>query len=147
MCYFYKMSLIVPNLIVGSFEESFDRSILKQYTVTHILNVATECEVSDRVDLVYAKYAIEDDCPDESADITKIMDDCMRFIKNAHDVGGCVFVHCLEGKSRSVCVVLAYMCKHLMWNWNDAYLHMERNRPQMDIYMKYFYATKLWLSL
>ncbi len=37
------MSKILENLILGSFEESFNMHLLTKYNVTHILNVAEEC--------------------------------------------------------------------------------------------------------
>ena len=60
------MSVVLPNLILASFEESFDHNV--NVNVTHILNVALECDVSERVDRVYAKHGIADDC--ENSDMT-----------------------------------------------------------------------------
>jgi len=99
--------MILYNLIIGSFEESFDINILEKHKVTHILNVASECEVSERVGRVYAKYAIPDDC--YLSNIKNILDDCIKFIYDAHKNKGIVFVHCLEGVSRSICIIIAYI--------------------------------------
>ena len=72
------MSLILPGLVLASFEEFFDRRLMAQHGVTHIPNVATECEVSGRVGLSYAKHGVADDCP--ASDITGVMVVCMDFI-------------------------------------------------------------------
>jgi protein-tyrosine phosphatase len=138
------MSELFANLILASFEESFDKSILAKYKVTHVLNVASECNVSERVGLVgqplvYAKHGIEDDCL--TADIAEILPYCMHFIKEAHSNGGVVLVHCLEGKSRSVCVCAAYMVLALYWDWTLAINHIQSKR-NIDIFPRYEMQTK-----
>ena len=43
------MTEIVPpgQLVLGSFADSFDvRGVLERYGVTHVLNVASECDVA-----------------------------------------------------------------------------------------------------
>lgn len=125
------MSVILDNLIVGSFEESFKST----HEFTHVLNVASECNVVERVGRIYYKCAIEDDCA--SDDIRLIIPQCLDFIRKAHDGGGIVFVHCLEGKSRSVCIVLAYLVYVLDWSVNDALEHV-RSKRDIDIYPLYF---------
>ena len=133
------MTMILPNLVVGSFEESFNIDILSKQKISHILNVAAECEVSERVGLVYAKHAVADDCKDE--DISVILDECLDYIRKAHTEGGTVFVHCLEGKSRSICVCIAYMVKVLCWDFQDAYTTIASKR-QIDIYGIYLSQTR-----
>lgn len=132
------MSVILPNLIVGSFHESFNYVATKHDTkITHVLNVASECIVSERVDLIYAKFAIDDDCP--SADIRGILPNCVEFVKDAHFHNGVVFVHCLNGVSRSVCVVLAYLVLHCDMTFDDAYAHVSKMRPMIDVYPLYLH--------
>lgn len=132
------MSRIFNNLILGSFEESFD----SPYGFTHVLNVANECEVSERVDKVYKKCAINDDCSND--DISDILPECIQFIKTAHETSGIVFVHCWAGKSRSACVVLAYMVKVLGLSFDNAYEYLKRKRD-IDIYELYLAQTRKYL--
>lgn len=127
------MSIILPNLIVGSFHESFDT--VESLAFTHVLNVASECVVSDRVNLVYYKIGVDDDCP--KTDMRVIIDDCLHFIKKAHAENGIVFVHCLNGVSRSVCVVLAYLVFEHKMSFADAYDLVLRKRPIIDVYPLY----------
>jgi len=129
------MSCVVPGLLLASFEESFDRRLLETYQVSHVLNVAIECNVSERLDLVYAKFGIADDC--DNSDMTEILDDCIKFIKDAQ---GCVLVHCLEGISRSVCIVIAYLVKEC------AFIHhLQIIRPIIDTYPLYLEQTLRYL--
>jgi len=137
------MSLILPGLIVGGFHESFDRDLLTTHNVTHILNVATECNVTERVGLIYAKVDMPDDCP--STDISVAFSKCMDFIIAAHQKKSCVFVHCLEGVSRSVCVTLCYMVQHVGWKFEHALMHIRSRRPHVDPFPKYIAQTRNYL--
>jgi protein-tyrosine phosphatase len=126
------MTAVTPNIIVAGFEESFEPRLRH---ATHVLNVASECEVSERVGRTYAKHAIRDD--DERDSLLDILDACLEFIAAAHASGGTVIVHCLEGKSRSVAVALAYMAVHQGDDFWDAYERVRLLRPVVDVFPKY----------
>lgn len=132
------MSKIFKNLLVGGFEESFDRSILLAHNVTHILNVASELNVVERVGRQYMKCGVEDD--DANGFISAIFDTTNEYIARAIQDGGCVFVHCLEGKSRSVCVCLAYMVRVMGYNFEDALAKICEKR-NIDIFPLYLSQT------
>ncbi len=70
----------------------------------------------------------------------------MAFIRAAHDAGGCVFVHCLEGVSRSACVVLCYLVLHRSWSVEDARAHLAACRPCLDPFPLYLEQTRRYLS-
>ncbi len=101
------MTLVSRGLLVGSVDQAFDQSILKKASVTHILNVASELHFNNRVDMVYQKTGIDDDALD--GNIQLILESSLDYIHSAITNNGVVLVHCLEGKSRSVCVALAYI--------------------------------------
>ena len=126
------MTAVAPDLIVASFEESFDAAHAR---ATHVLNVASECEVSERVGRAYAKHAVRDDEPRDS--LHAILGPCMRFIAAAHADGGVVIVHCLEGKSRSVAVALAYQATRRGEDFWAAYELLRAARPVVDVFPKY----------
>ena len=48
--------------------------------------------------------------------LTDYLDDATSFIA-AHIRRGCVLVHCGAGKSRSVAVVIAYLCRYAGMRW------------------------------
>lgn len=81
------MSLIVPNLILGGFDESFDQDLLAHHDVTHILNVASECNVLERVGRAYAKHSVPDDCLD--ADSTHAW---LSFVLHMLQTNACWFI-------------------------------------------------------
>ena len=136
-------SEIADGLLLASFEESFDRAALAAHGVTHVLNVADECVVSCRVDLTYAKFgAIRDDCADD--DISAILPDCIAFIDSRR---GSIVVHCLEGRSRSACVVLAYLVTRRGMTWDDALDRIARARPAVDVFPPFLEQTRRWCAI
>lgn len=71
----------------------------------------------------------------------------MDFIKAAHSEGGCVFVHCLEGASRSACVVLCYLVGCLGWTFEVAMAHVVDIRACVDPFPLYLEQTRAALTL
>jgi dual specificity phosphatase 12 len=135
------MTQLTENLWVGSLEDAFDTSLISH--VTHILNVASELMLINRVDHVYSKIAIEDD--DINSDIRSILPHTVAWIKDAMKNGGKVLVHCLEGKSRSVCVCIAYLCLVRRMSFDEALQLVTTKRKQIDIYPLYFEQLKAYI--
>jgi dual specificity phosphatase 12 len=133
--------LIVPGVWLGSFEDSFDAP----NSVTHILNVAEECDVTERVGRTYLKLGARDDDPSE--DISRILPAALDFIDDALRGGGEVFVHCLEGVSRSACVVIAWMCTRRGMTYEDAIRFVRRARPLIDPFPAYAAQVRNWVDL
>jgi protein-tyrosine phosphatase len=132
------MSKVFDNIYVGSLEDAYNYDII--CNVTHILNVADELILLDRVDHKYLKFGVNDD--DEYEDITRIFDSCINWIHEAINVdGGSVLIHCLEGKSRSVCVSIAYLCTKCNFNFEDSLNHITSMRPCIDIFPLYLEQT------
>jgi protein-tyrosine phosphatase len=115
-------------------DDAFDPSIISN--VSHIMNVASELELLPRINHKYIKIVVNDD--DMDTDITTIFNECIAWITQAHNEdNGTVLVHCLEGKSRSVCVCLAYMCVRLGMAFKDALELVKSKRPIIDIFPLY----------
>lgn len=128
------MTQLCDNLWVGSLDDAYDASIISN--VTHILNVASELELLPRINHKYIKIAVNDD--DMDTDICSIFNKCIAWITQAHNKdNGTVLVHCLEGKSRSVCVCLAYMCVIEGMSFQDALTLIKTKRPIIDIFPLY----------
>lgn len=137
------MSKITENLYVAGVEETFKDETLKS-RVTHFLNVASEVEINSRVDHEYKKISIDDD--DMNSDIRSILLDCINWIDNVICNGGSVCVHCLEGKSRSVCVCIAYLCCKQSWTFDKAYEWMKLQRPCIDIFPLYLQQLRMYIN-
>ena len=136
------LTQVLPGLFVGTVEDSFDRFILAKEKVTHILNVASELDINERVDLVYKKIALDDDSYDD--DIRDILPESLKFIDSALKNNGIIIVHCLEGKSRSICVILAYMILFCNVGFTESLEYLKQIRPIIDIFPQYLEQTRLF---
>lgn len=137
---------LYDGLYVGSLDDAFGKGTDHDpclSEVTHILNVALELNIPERVDHAYLWLGVVDDpCPktiDESStqidnDIRVILPRCLEFIDTARKNGGVVLVHCLEGVSRSICVCLAYLCLYVFKNDHPFQVlkYMKSVRPESD---------------
>jgi len=137
------MSKIVDNLFVAGVDETYKNEELKA-SVTHFLNVASEVEIAERVDHGYHKVGINDD--DDKCDIRTILPESIEWINKVVQEGGSVCVHCLEGKSRSVCVCIAYMCCCLGWNFDEALERVQIARPCLDIWPLYKEQLRMFVE-
>ena len=74
------------------------------------------------------------------------LDDATAFIA-AHIKRGCVLVHCGAGKSRSVAVVVAYLCRYAGMSYVEALAFVKSRRPGAAPADCFADAVKRWLRL
>lgn len=86
----------------------------------------------DNVELTlsYKKIPIEDSYEE---DISAYFDEGVQFIKDAIEKGNSVLVHCREGRSRSVTMIVAYLIIEKKWSLLAAYEHMSAISPDINI--------------
>ena len=130
-------------LFVGGLDEAFDENLVTK--IDCFINVADEINISYRVGAGYFKAGIADD--DEMEDITRILEPTLNFINSQHQAGKTVMVHCLEGKSRSVGVCIAYLVKFDHESVESAFDKIKKIRPEIDIFPLYFNQIKQWSSM
>ena len=100
-------SEICPGLYVGSDNVARDAHKLKSLGVTHVINCAGNvCKNYYPGEFTYLSFFLKD-ARTESIDSTFYT--CVEFIEEALSQEGKVFVHCMQGVSRSVTVCLAYV--------------------------------------
>jgi hypothetical protein len=79
-------------------------------------------------------------------DLDTYLDDATSFIA-AHLRRGCVLVHCGAGKSRSVAVVIAYLCRYAGMSFAEAAAFVAERRPGACPAPCFAEAIKRWLWL
>ena len=134
------MSVIAPGLLVGSVHDAFNTNILSKFHIATILNVASELQFAGRCNMHYYKIGINDDCI--TSDMQNILPDCLQLIQETMQQGASILVHCLEGKSRSICVVLAYMVIINLQDWDASLSYLKQIRPTIEIFPLYLQQTK-----
>ena len=79
-------------------------------------------------------------------DLDTYLDDATSFIA-AHLRRGCVLVHCGAGKSRSVAVVIAYLCRYAGMRYDEAAAFVAARRPGACPAPCFAESIKRWLRL
>lgn len=138
-------SEILPWLFLGSRQSADnDKELTVRTNITHILNVATECElmrpsVRENVDeyladkglkLTYQRLAMTD-TKDQS--LLLALPAALAFINEAHAASAehRILVHCVQGISRSASVVIAYLM-HEGMSLRTAYEHTKARRSIVE---------------
>jgi len=71
----------------------------------------------------------------------KQIDEGLAFISDHKQRGGCVYVHCKAGRTRSATIVAAYLMKEHSWSAEQAVSHMTTLRPHVWL------RDKQWTAL
>ena len=104
------LSEIIPNfLYVSSYNATKNKSLLEKNKITHIINCAADfCEnvFESENKYTYLSFYLKDHVLEN---IECIFYECIKFIENVKEKGGRVLVHCIQGISRSVTLVMAYL--------------------------------------
>lgn len=82
----------------------------------------------------------------DGRDLADYLEDATAFIA-AHIARGCVLVHCGAGKSRSVAVVVAYLCRYAGMSYAEALALVKARRPGAAPCDAFAAAVKRWLRL
>jgi len=128
---------VLPYLYIGT--ETIPASPnaierLKKLKVTHVLNVAMECNVGvtfPEDQIVYKKIDLADNL---SENIAKYLWESCEWIENERkkNNNAVFYIHCKAGKSRSATVVIAYLMKSEHWSMNEAYNYLKDLRPNIS---------------
>jgi len=79
-------------------------------------------------------------------DLSDYLDEATQFIAD-HIVKGAVLVHWGAGRSRSVAVVCAYLCRYVGMSWSEALSFVKQRRPEAAPASCFHDAVTTWLRL
>lgn len=139
------MSKITDHLFIGSLDDAFNDEFLDSNGITCIVNVASELNIPERVRHQYLWLGVDDDS--ETDDITRILPKTLNYITSNIDSGRKVLIHCLEGKSRSVCVGLAYLSLVQCIDPLNALRKVQASRPCAIPWPRYFEQTTSYITM
>ena len=99
------ISQISESIYIGNISVTTNKKILKSIGITHILSITSTMTALYPVDFIY-KHVVAYDLPDFN--LAPEFTNCARYIQSVISSGGRILVHCMNGASRSVAIVLAY---------------------------------------
>jgi len=116
---------ILPNLYLGCVGCASNLTALKRLNITHVLTVASQCP--RRPFPKEFKYMIIEAEDTNVYNIAQHFSACKKFINAGRKNGG-VLVHCMQGRSRSGSVVIAYVMESEGLGYRDALQFVQRAR-------------------
>jgi len=136
---------ILPWLYLGGSKNADNAKELTERTgITHILNLAHEVNQDHDAKAIWEEYNQRKGVPCEyrkfswydlpDQDIIKEMEGPIGFIRHLHasDADHRVLVHCVQGISRSTCVIICYLMMDHNMSLREAYQHVKERRPIAD---------------
>ena len=123
------LSEIIPNfLYISSYNATKNLELLEKNKITHIINCAADfCEnvFEQENKFTYLSFYLKDHVLEN---IECIFYECIKFIENVKEKGGRVLVHCIQGISRSVSIVMAYIIFTKKFTYDKAFNLVQSKR-------------------
>ena len=119
---------IIPDfLYMGSDYVAQTKETLLANRITHIINCAADyCDNYFPDDFIYKKYYLKDSVQEN---IECCFYDTVAFIRGAAAKNGRVFVHCIQGVSRSATLCIAYIIFDKQLDHQTAFELVQKQRP------------------
>ena len=117
---------IINRIFIGSYQNAKNYEELEKNSIKYILNCASECKNLFEDKIKYLKLDIKDqnDFP-----IQDYFEKGIQFIIDSlNNNDGNILIHCMEGKSRSTTLLMAYLIKCQNENTNSAYKILKSKR-------------------
>jgi len=123
------LSEIIPNfLYLSSYNAAKNKELIEKNNITNIINCAADfCnnEFSNEPKLNYLSFYLKDHVMEN---IECIFYECIEYIESVKEKGGRVLVHCIQGISRSVSIVMAYLIFKEKYSYDKAFTLVQSKR-------------------
>lgn len=124
---YYDGHEIIKNLYLGNHLIAKDKNILDRIGITHIVNVTIDQPnyFEEKNSFIYKRVPVHDGA---MFPIWKHFDSTCRFIDDAMNQNGKVFVHCHAGISRSATIVVWYLSMKYNLHPNESLKYVKQIR-------------------
>ncbi|TPX32544.1 hypothetical protein SmJEL517_g04396 [Synchytrium microbalum] len=118
-----EMQEILPGLWLGPIQSAKNVQALKEHGITHVVCIRDSGEKHIvrpffPTDFIYYEIEVSDS---PMQNLIPYFPDAKKFIGNALNQGGRVFVHCNGGISRSPAFVVAFVMESQHWDYHTAF--------------------------
>lgn len=121
------LSEIIPDfLYLSSYNAAKNKELLEKNGITHIINCAADfCSNVYENDYKYLSFFLKDHVMEN---IECVFYECIQYIEKAKENNGKVLVHCIQGISRSVSIVIAYLIYKNKLTYDKAFSLVQSKR-------------------
>ena len=123
------LSEIIPNfLYLSSYNAAKNKELIEKNNITNIINCAADfCnnEFANDPKLNYLSFYLKDHVMEN---IECVFYECIEYIESVKEKGGRVLVHCIQGISRSVSIVMAYLIFKEKYSYDKAFTLVQSKR-------------------
>ena len=121
---------VCDGLYLSSAKAAYNKDILKNNSITHIVNAAPQVEYCHfKNDIIYYKLNILDSCDENIFDY---FENVNCFINNAINKKGCVLVHCHEGISRAPTICAGYLIQYHKYRYDIALEYLKKCKSNIS---------------
>ena len=121
-----KANQILPFLWLGDCDYADNYELLLKHNVSAVIDLAGESYTRYPQKITYYKIKIHDK---PSENIKRFFYQTNRIIDHHRKKGGCIYVHCLMGVSRSSTLVIAYLMARYNITRDEAFRYVKSKRP------------------
>ena len=136
----YHITEIIDRIYIGSYLNANNFEELEKNNIKYILNCAIECKNIYEDKIKYLKLDIKDQNNFPIQDYFEKGNQFIRESLNNND--GNIFIHCKEGKSRSITLLMAYLIKYQNENTNSAYKIIKAKRQSAMPNLGFMYKLR-----
>ncbi len=123
------LSEIIPNfLYLSSYNAAKNKELIEKNNITNIINCAADFCNNDFANdpkLNYLSFYLKDHVMEN---IECVFYECIEYIESVKEKGGRVLVHCIQGISRSVSIVMAYLIFKEKYSYDKAFTLVQSKR-------------------
>mgnify|MGYP001028594416 CR=1 FL=1 len=102
----FEANLVFDGCYVGALPSVYDKKLLKEKNITHIVSAVPGFSPPYPEDF---KYLVIGSLDNKTAKLSTAFTTCNKFINEAFDQRSNVLIHCIAGRSRSATICSAFM--------------------------------------
>uniref|UniRef100_A0A1I7TT03 protein-tyrosine-phosphatase n=1 Tax=Caenorhabditis tropicalis TaxID=1561998 RepID=A0A1I7TT03_9PELO len=125
------ITLITPNIYLGSQMDSLDETMLKALDISVVINLSMSCprSVCIKEEKNFLRIPVNDSYQEK---LSPYFPMAFEFLEKCRKAGKKCLIHCLAGISRSPTLCISYIMRYLKMGSDDAYRYVKERRPSIS---------------
>ena len=124
-----KLYQIEPNLFMSGYHSASDISILKEFNISHIINLTSQhCANLNTFHVTYSNFKLSDN---SNFSLIPYFDTITNLIQEKINEGQKVLIHCKMGVSRAPSLIIAYLIKKKGMKYKEAFEFLYSINPKI----------------